>query len=179
VARFFADEQAEINRLASELEAIETQKADLEEEHGGEDGAFADLDKINKGNVNTRLKEIKGDPEAKEEAQVLKSWLKLNDAESDLKKKIKDAEAKLDKAVYEKYPALTVDEIKVLAVDDKWLAAVQSMIEHEMDRVSHSLAERVRVLAERYEAPLPEIASRVANLESKVGQHLERMGFAW
>lgn len=179
VARFFAHEQAEIERLASELEAIETQKADLEEEHGGEDGAFADLEKINKGNVNTRLKEIKGDPEAKEEAQVLKSWLKLNDAESDLKKKIKDAEAKLDKAVYEKYPALTVDEIKVLAVDDKWLAAVQAMIEHEMDRVSHSLAERVRVLAERYEAPLPEIASRVANLESKVGQHLERMGFAW
>lgn len=179
VARFFADEQAEINRLASELEAIETQKADLEEEHGGEDGAFADLDKINKGNVNTRLKEIKGDPEAKEEAQVLKSWLKLNDAESDLKKKIKDAEAKLDKAAYQTYPDLTADEIKALAVDDKWLAAVQSMIEDEMDHVSHSLAERVRILAERYDEPLPEIVERVANLDSKVNQHLERMGFAW
>ena len=65
--------------------------------------------KFNKGNVNARLKEIKGDPEAKEEAQVLKSWLKLNDAESDLKKRINDAEAKLDKAAYEKYPSLTVD----------------------------------------------------------------------
>lgn len=90
-----------------------------------------------------------------DEAQVLKSWLKLNDAESNLKKKIKDAEAKLDKAAYEKYPALTVDEIKALAVDDKWLAAVQGMIEEEMDRISHSLAERVRVLAQRYETPLP------------------------
>lgn len=179
MARFFADEQAEIERMASELETIEAQKSELEEEHGGEDDAFAELDKINKGNVNARLKEIKGDPEAKDEAQVLKSWLKLNDAESDLKKKIKDAEAKLDKAAYEKYPALTVDEIKALTVEDKWLAAVQAMIEEEMDRISHSLAERVRVLAERYEVTLTKICERVANLESKVGQHLERMGFAW
>jgi type I restriction enzyme M protein len=178
VARFFADDQAEIDRLASELEAVEAQKVDLEEEHGGEDGGFAELDKINKGNVNARLKEIKGDPEAREEAQVLKNWLKLNDAEGDLKKKVKDAEAKLDEAAYEKYRSLTVDEIKALAVDDKWLAKVQAMIEGEMDRISHSLAERVRLLAERYEAPLPEIASRVANLESKVSRHLERMGYA-
>jgi type I restriction enzyme M protein len=179
VARFFADEQAEIDRLSSELEAIEAEKTDLEEEQGGDDGAFAELDKINKGNVNTRLKEIKGDAEAKEEEQALKAWLKLFNAESDLKKQIKDAEAKLDKAAYKKYPELTVDEIKILAVDDKWLTAVQVMIEDEMDRISHSLAERVRILAERYELRLPGIAARVANLESKVNQHLERMGFEW
>lgn len=40
VARFFADEQAEIERLASELEAVEAQKTELEEEHGGEDDAL-------------------------------------------------------------------------------------------------------------------------------------------
>ncbi|KPM17631.1 type I restriction-modification protein subunit M [Citromicrobium sp. JL31] len=177
VARFFADEQAEIGGLASELEAVEAQKADLEEEHGGDEGAFAELEKINKVNVNARLKEIKGDPDAKEEAQMLKSWLKLNDAESDLKKKIKDAESKLDKAAYEKYPDLTADEIKALAVDDKWLAAVQSVIEDEMDRISHSLAERVRTLADRYEFPLPELIARVANLEARVNIHLERMGY--
>src|SRR5690606_31038299 len=117
VARFFADDQADIERLATELEAVEAQRTELEEEHGGEDGAFAELDKINKGNVNARIKEIKGDPEAMDEAQVLKSWLKLNDAESSGKKKIKDAEAKLDKAAYEKDPALTVDEIKALTVE--------------------------------------------------------------
>lgn len=179
VARFFADDQAEIDRLSSELEAVEAEKTDLEEEQGGEDGALAELDKVNKGNVNARLKEIKGDPEAKEEEQALRAWLKFSNAESDLKKQIKDAEAKLDKAAYEKYPMLTVDEIKALTVDDKWLAAVQVMIEDEMDRISHSLAERVRTLAERYELRLPEIAARVTNLESKVNQHLERMGFSW
>lgn len=179
VTRFFADEQAEIERLSVELEAVEAEKADLEEEHGGEDGAFAELDKINKGNVNAQLKEIKGDPEAQDEEQVLKKWLKLFNTESDLKKQIKDAGAKLDKSAYKKYPALTVDEIKALAVDDKWLAAVRGLIEEEMDRISHSLAERVLILAERYELRLPEIAERVANHESRVNQHLERMGFSW
>ncbi len=42
---------------------------ELEEEHGGEEGAFSELDKVNKANVTARLKEMKGDQEAKEEAQ--------------------------------------------------------------------------------------------------------------
>ena len=41
---------------------------ELEEEQGGEEGAFADLDKVSKANVAARLKEIKGDKEAKDEA---------------------------------------------------------------------------------------------------------------
>ena len=43
----------------------------MDEEHGGEDGAFADLDKVNKANVIARVKEIKGDKDAKDEAAVL------------------------------------------------------------------------------------------------------------
>jgi type I restriction enzyme M protein len=45
----------------------------LEEENSGEDAAFADFDKVNKGNVAARLKEIAGDADAKEEAAVLKT----------------------------------------------------------------------------------------------------------
>lgn len=179
VARFFTDEQAAIDALTAELETVEAEKVDLEEEQGGEDGAFSELEKINKGNVNARLKEIKGDPDAAEEEAALKSWLKLSSREGDLKKQIKEAEAVLDKAAYGKYPELTIEEIKALAVDDKWLSAVQALIEDEMDRISLSLAERVIVLAERYDLALPEIAARVANLETKVNQRLERMGYAW
>lgn len=179
VARFFADEQARIDRLRAELESVGAETTDLEEEEGTEDGAFDELDKVNKGNVNARLKEIKGDVDAKDEEQALKKWLKLSNTEADLKKQIKDIEAKLDKAAYKKYPTLTVGEIKALTVYDKWLNAVQFMIDDEMDRISHSLAERVLILAERYEFRLPEIRERVANLEEKVNQHLERMGFVW
>ena len=48
-----------------------------------------------------------------------------------------------------------------------------------MDRVSQQLTQRVKELAERYETPLPEMASRVGELEAKVSGHLETMGFEW
>ena len=64
-------------------------------------------------------------------------------------------------------------------VDDKWLAALGSDIHGEMDRVSQQLTQRVKELAERYETPMPQMVSHVANLESKVNRHLKNMGFSW
>lgn len=179
VARYFADEQAAIDDMAAQLETASAALAELEEEHGGEDGAFAELDKVNKANVSARLKEIKGDKSAKEEATILSEWLKLSAREAELKKDIKAAEAALDLAAYKKYPSLSEAEIKVLAVDDKWLAKIDAEISGETDRVSQALATRVRLLAERYETRMSYITARVANLESEVEQHLQRMGFAW
>lgn len=43
---------------------------------------------------------------------------------------------------------------------------------------SQGLTQRVKVLAERYEKPLPEVMDRVQALESKVAAHLEKMGFS-
>lgn len=179
VARYFPDQQAAIDRLAADLEGVSARLAELEEEHGGEEGAFAELDKVNKGNVNARLREIRDDPESKDEAKVLKEWLALSKQESDLKKDLKDAEAELDAAAYAQYPKLTEDEIKTLVVDDKWIAALDRDVHGEMDRISQSLTKRVRELAERYDTPLPELTARVAGLEARVNGHLERMGFAW
>jgi type I restriction enzyme M protein len=179
VASYFAREQAAIDQLAAELESVAARLAELEEEHGGEDGAFAELDKVNKANVAARLKEIKGDKEATDEATVLNAWLKLNADEADLKKRLKDAEADLDTKAYAHYPKLTEAEIKALAVDDKWLAALDRDIHGEMDRISQALTQRVKELAERYEMPLPKMVARVAELGAKVNFHLQKMGFAW
>jgi type I restriction enzyme M protein len=107
VARYFAKEQEAIDKLASELESVTARMTELEEEHGGEEGAFSELDKVNKANVTARLKEIKGDEEAKDEAAVLNDWLKLASEEADLKKHLKDAEAVLDAKAYTQYPKLT------------------------------------------------------------------------
>ncbi len=179
VARYYAKEQGAIDRLGAELESVVAKLAELEEEHGGEEGAFAELDKVNKANVATRLKEIKGDKEAKDEAGVLNEWLKRNTEEANLKKKLKEAEAALDALTYAYYPKLTEAEIKALVVDDKWLGALDRDIHGEMDRISQALTQRVKDLAERYETPLPQLTSRVAELEVKVNRHLVRMGFAW
>jgi type I restriction enzyme M protein len=149
----------------------------LEEEHGGEDGLFSELDKVNKANVTVRLKEIKDDKEAKDEAAALNAWLKLANEEADLKKALKEAEADLDAKTQAKYPKLTEAEVKTLVVEDKWMAALASTIHGEMDRISQGLTQRVKELAERYETPLPQAVAKVAELEAKVNRHLERMGF--
>ena len=136
VARFFPSEQEAITSLEVQLETIKAQLAELEEEQSGEDGFLGALDKINKTEVSARLRRIKDDPEAQDEIIVLQEWLKLNEAESALKKQIKDASDALDKLAYEKYATLTEEEVKTLVVDDKWLTAISEGIKKELDRVS-------------------------------------------
>jgi type I restriction enzyme M protein len=179
VARFFAKEQTEIDRLTGELEAASARLAELEEEHGGDEGAFAELDKVNKANVAARLKEIKGDRDAADEAAALNAWLGASEAEAALKKQIKELDAALDAKALAQYPKLTEADIKALTVDNKWLAKIEVDIGGEMDRISQALAGRVRTLAERYEARMPDITARVASLETMVEMHLKRMGYSW
>jgi len=180
VARYFAREQAAIDRLAAELESVSARLTEMEEEHGGEDGAFADFDKVNKASVAVRLKELKieNGELGTEEVAVFKEWLVLNNDEADLKKRLKEAETALDAQAYARYPKLTESEIKALVVEDKWLAALDAAIHGEMDRVSQQLTQRVKDLAERYETPLPQMVGHVAELEAKVNRHLAKMGFS-
>jgi type I restriction enzyme M protein len=178
VARYLAAEQEAIEKLAVELETVVDRMAELEEEHSGEEGVFSDLDRLNKANVTARLKEIKDDKDAKDEATVLHEWLKLASEEADIKKALKYAETTLDANAYSQYPKLTEAEVKTLVVDDKWLTALDTAIHGEMDRISQGLAQRVRELAERYETSMPEQVRNVAELRTRVNLHLERMGFA-
>ena len=186
VARYFAKEQAEIDRVTAELERVATEIQGLEEKQIDDEDAFSEArtdaeegkdGKVTRATVTARLKEIKGDKYAKDEELVLKAWINLNDDEAELKKQLKDAEATLDAMAYAKYPKLTEAEVKTLVVDDKWMPALDVAIHGEMDRVSQGLTQRVKELAERYETPMPQMVSRVAELEAKVNSQLDRMGF--
>jgi len=179
VAKYFAKDQAAIEKLTSELEDISAMKTELEGEHSGEDGAFSDLDRINKSNVKTRINEVKDDTDVEDELVVLNEWLRFSDKETKLKNEIKEADEDLDRKAYNKYPTLTEDEIKTLVVDDKWLAVLEARTRGEMDRISQTLTRRVKELAKRYGTPMPEIENEVSELEGKVNDHLERMGFSW
>ena len=163
----------------AESETISAKMAELEEEHGGEEGVFSDLDKVNKGSVKARLAELKHDPDAQEDRKILKEWLDLSEQEALLKKTLKELEESLDIEAYKKYADLNELDIRSLVVDLKWLATLETMIHGEMDRVSQTLTRRVKELTERYESPLPELTSQVADLEMKVANHLKKMGFSW
>ena len=281
VARYFAKEQADLDALQNELDAVSASLTELAEEHGGEEGAlksvstkgdaqeaytqalfavwneedksasrdystlmdqaeehvaqirmltdhhFISLLKNNKGNVT--LKAVKdrlaatNDPnesatltrylEADKEQKVatkrasellakvgkqyqmrLKAdplpenlvnlhatvrYLYLLEEQSTLRRKVKEADAALDKLAYEKYPQLSVGEIKTLVVDDKWLAKIAIAVQGELDRVSQTLTIRIRQLSERYDTPLPQLVGEVTDLSARVDEHLKRMGVVW
>ncbi|QQR80083.1 MAG: type I restriction-modification system subunit M [Deltaproteobacteria bacterium] len=179
VAQYFAKEQSEILQLTSELEGVTAQIAEIEEEHGGDEGSFSELDKINKANAAARLKEIKNDADAIEEVELLQKYISLCESESELKKQLKDLEAGLDMAAYKHYPKLAEADVKALVVEGKWLKAIEEVLHSEMNRVSQTLTTRVKELAERYESMLPQLVANVSEGEAKVKQHLERMGFMW
>jgi type I restriction enzyme M protein len=171
------------------LEAVTARLAELEEEEGGEEGAFAELEKVNRAGVAGRIKELKVESgkssvsseqsSADSELAVLEEWLTLNGEEGELKKKLKDAEADLDAKARARYPTLTEAEIKTLVVEDKWLSALEIAVTAETQNIASRLTQRLKELAERYETPLPALTARVDELEAKVNRHLEKMGFVW
>ncbi|WP_369721121.1 N-6 DNA methylase [Bradyrhizobium sp. LLZ17] len=175
VARYFADGQAAIEAQQARLETAIAGIAELEEEHGGEEGFLGALDKIGKAEVSAQVKKITGDKDAKDEIAVLQQWLKLNSEEAELKRAIREADAALDKLAYDKYPKLTEVEIQTLVVDDKWLTTIAAAVQGELDRVSQTLTVRIRLLADRYAAPLPQIVYEVTALAARVDGYLKKM----
>ena len=126
IAPFFAAEQAAIDALEAEREALARQIEEAEEEQSGEDSLFAEArnerGKLTAKCIKDRRKAIRSDPEANEQRTALQA---------------------------------------------------------EVERVSQTLTDRVRELAERYAMPLPVLAAEVETLSARVEEHLRRMGVAW
>ncbi len=179
VARFFAREQAAIDAKQGELEAATASLAELEEEHGGEEGFLGALDKITKAEVKARLKDIKTDREAMDERAVLERWLEISEGETALKRAVREGEAALDTLAYDRYPQVSEAEIKTLVVDDKWMTRLSTAVQGELDRVSQTLTGRIRELADRYATPLPKLVEEVETLSARVEEHLAMMGASW
>lgn len=180
IARYFAADQAAIERLEADRDAVTRRIEELDEEHGGEDGLLAEA-KTDKGNVTAksvkdRVKAIKDDNDADDERKMLGCYLALIERESEAGKKVKDSQKALDAKVAAKYSKLTEAEIKVLVVDDKWLATLGVTVQSELDRVSQGLTGRIRELAERYATTLTQLSDEVATLAARVHEHLNKMG---
>jgi type I restriction enzyme M protein len=183
IARYFAADQAAIEKLESQAAGVAQEIEELAEEHGAEDGLLAEAknekDKLTKASVAARLKAIKRDKHAADERKVLEQYLKLAEREAGISATIKAAQDELVAKVAAKYGKLSDDDIKTLVVDDKWLAAVEAAVQQELDRVSQTLTGRVRELAARYAVPLPKIVADVDALAGRVDEHLKKMGAVW
>ncbi|MBT2663042.1 class I SAM-dependent DNA methyltransferase [Bacillus sp. ISL-45] len=94
-------------------------------------------------------------------------------------KAVKEAQKALDEIVLAKYGELSVDEIKHLLFDKKWMARLEGDIADAIDQVLNALASRVTLIAKRYEHTLGEIEEKTAHSRVKVKSALERMGYTW
>lgn len=203
IQEYFAGEQAALDELNSALESAKAAMDEMAEEHAGDEGLLADAttDKgaLTKASVSARLKALKAerktlepsnmaaemrlsygdDGDQEKESALLEKFLLLTEEEATLKAGIRQREQALETAVIRQYPRLSIEEIKLLVVEKKWMAALESRIAAEVDAISYRLTERIRELAERYEMPLPQLTAEVSELKSKVEQHLEKMGYTW
>lgn len=183
INKYFIEEQKAIDKLNTELEESSQEMQTLDEENSGEDDYFAevrnDKDNITKGELKKRIKEIKQDPNLKEELEVLEKYLLLQEKETSLKKQIKLSEAKLDDDLLAKYPTLSEEEIKKLVIEDKWMKKLDDDVKSEMDKISQALTGRIKLLAQRYETPIPKLTNEVKEMTEKVESHLKEMGFEW
>jgi len=169
--------------LEAQAETLNARMDELREEHGGEEGLLSnaiDKQKISKKSLQTAIKELgKRNDDNAEEYDMLLSYKKLIENEVEVQTKIKASTADLEKKVIAQYPKMTIDEIKTIVVDKKWMHSMEQRIKTEMDNISHRLTQRIKELAERYETPLPQLANNVSDLTSKVENHLKQMKFVW
>ena len=184
--RFFAKPRDAITSLEGELATLDQQLDELREEQGGEDGLLAevvegegDKQKITAKAVKARLKEIGKDSDDADERKALLDYAALLDQQAEIKARLKAAQESLEGQLAARYDTLTKDEVHTLVVDDKWLGTLEKAVQGEIDRVSQTLTGRVRQLAERYAAPLPEIMAEVDALTARVNKHLQKMGATW
>ena len=111
VARWFAAEQATIEKLQGVRETAARELEEFVEEHssagGGEEGllmeATSDRGTVTAVAVKARLKAIRSEPEHDEDRHVLKRCLALMEAEAKASKAVKDAHSALDRAVLARY----------------------------------------------------------------------------
>ncbi|WP_205741446.1 type I restriction-modification system subunit M [Gordonia polyisoprenivorans] len=178
VARYFAEQQANVDELSAVAEEATRTVEEYIEEHAVEDGLLADAmddDKITKALVAARLKVIKGggDPD---EVRVLQHATKLYNAEAAAKKAVKEVQSELDLATLKKYGDLTEADIKTLVVDDKWQATVTHRVTGEAEALTLDLVARIQELGERYAETVAGLHVELAELEAKVADHLSAMG---
>ncbi len=183
IGKYFAKQKDKNEELQVKFENITQEMQTMDEENQGEEDLFSDArtdsGKISKGELTKRINEIKNDSDFVDELKTLSEYQKLMEKQAELKKQFKSDEEQLDKDLLEKYKSLKELDIKELVIQDKWLAYINNSIDEELERISHTLAGRIKELGERYATPMPVLTKDVQTLTGKVDEHLEKMGFKW
>ena len=179
MGHYFAAGQAELDGLTAVAEEANTAAEEFIEEHSGEDGAVIDTiddGKITRAIAVAQLRKAKNDGGDPDEIAALKRLVELYATEADAKKSAKDAAAALDVAILARCGTLSVKEIQLLVIEEKWGAVVSGGIDGVLTSLMQQLTDRISILGDRYEKTLSESEASVKLLSARVTTHLASMG---
>jgi len=183
IDKYLSAEQSELNELQNSLESVQGEISQFQEEHVGDEGLLSDAtnDKgsLTKATVTKFIKDNKTNSDEKEAVELANQLLKLFDKEAELKKTFKAKEVELDQLTLEQFGKLTVNEVREIVVEDKWVTSIKLDIQTEIDAISQRLTTRIKELGERYDTKLGDLTSETQSIESKVAEHLQEMGLVW
>jgi type I restriction enzyme M protein len=183
IKKYLSIEQNELNELQSSLESVQSEISQFEEEHSGDDGLLSEATNekgsLTKATLTKYIKDNRTNTDEKEAVELANQLLNLFDKEAELKKTVKTKETELDQLTLEQYGKLTANEVQEIVVEDKWLTSIKSDIQTEIDGISQRLTTRIKELGERYDTKLSSLSTETETLESKVAEHLQKMGLVW
>ncbi|MFJ6281066.1 N-6 DNA methylase [Arthrobacter subterraneus] len=180
IARYFAAEQAELDRLTEARDAAIFAVAEYIEDNAVEGGllfdAVDDEGKLTNAAAKVALKELKvtkGDPD---EIAALAKVITLYTAEARAKGAVKDATVALNEKAVEKYKMLTETEVQNLVIEDKWGSTLQRQINGEVGALGGILIARLGVLGSRYQHTIRALEAQIECLGAAVAEDLGRIG---
>jgi type I restriction enzyme M protein len=179
INRYFAGEQAELDKLTTEADEASRAVEEYVEEHAIEDGLLweaVDDGKINKALAAARLKIAKRDRSDPDEVEALEELLKIYTTETSARKALKTAAAALDLQTLKKYGQIAEPDIRTLVLDDKWNRTIASRIRREVESLTLALVARIQEIGERYEQTVVALEEQDAHLSGLVRGHLAEMG---
>lgn len=166
--------------LQSEVASLSSDAKQMKEEQTGDEGFLGEDGKVD---VKKRLAAIRAQGTAEtddiEEYEFLLQYADTNKRLDAAKKQLKEAELELDSKLTALYAGFSADDVRHLVVHHKWLRSLSESMIGETARLIQDFAARIKMLAERYETPLPALEDSVSELQNRVQQHLAAMGFEW
>lgn len=129
---------------------------------------------IKEAQVNAKMPEI-----YKEEYDILNYYKDLMTAKDAKNDDIKGKIADLDIKVIEKYADLSIEEIKKLLFEYKWMARLSQDIGDALEGEINSIGSRLVDISKRYETTLGDLEDKAETSRADVKKALERMGYSW
>jgi type I restriction enzyme M protein len=170
--KFFSEENKE---MSGQLTEAEEKLEELSLAYGGEDMLLSyyssDKGVFTKTAVTNALK---GYSETDEEHTALTEILTAIEKVALAKKVSKD----LDEKVIAKYQELNEEQIKEIAVNDKWIRCNQKSLGAELEGMVNSLLSRLNGSTGRYDSILSKLISEASLKGERVMFHIQKMGFA-